>query len=126
AAGLYLDYSKQRVNDTTLALLTKLAAECGLRERIDAMFAGEKINVSEKRAVLHAALRAPAGSALMVDGRNVVPDVQAVLGRMEDFTRRVRSGDWKGHTGRRIRNVVNIGIGGSDLGPVMAFEALRW
>ena len=126
AAGLYLDYSKQRVNARTLELLLALAGECGLRSRIDAMFAGEKINVSEQRAVLHVALRAPAGSTLMVDGTNVVPEVQAVLGRMEEFTRRVRSGDWKGHTGRRIRNVVNIGIGGSDLGPVMANEALRW
>jgi glucose-6-phosphate isomerase len=126
AAGLYLDYSKQRVNDATLGLLMALAAECGLRERIDAMFSGEKINVSEKRAVLHVALRAPAGSSLPVDGENVVPHVQAVLGRMEEFSQRIRSGDWKGHTGRRIRNVVNIGIGGSDLGPVMAYEALRW
>jgi glucose-6-phosphate isomerase len=126
AAGLYLDYSKQRVNDRTLELLMALAADCGLRQRIDAMFAGEKINVSEKRAVLHVALRAPAGSILTVDGENVVPEVQAVLGRMEEFSRRIRSGDWKGHTGRRIRNVVNIGIGGSDLGPVMAYEALRW
>jgi len=106
--------------------LTALAAECGLRERIDAMFAGEKINVSEKRAVLHVALRAPAGSSLSVDGENVVPHVQAVLGRMEQFSQRIRSGDWTGHTGRRIRSVVNIGIGGSDLGPVMAYEALRW
>jgi glucose-6-phosphate isomerase len=126
AAGLYLDYSKQRVTDGTLGLLLALAAECGLRERIDAMFRGDRINVSEKRAVLHVALRAPAGSSLMLDGLNVVPQVQAVLGRMEEFTRRIRSGDWKGHTGRRIRNIVNIGIGGSDLGPVMAYEALRW
>ena len=126
AAGLYLDYSKQRVTDGTLGLLLALAAECGLRERIDAMFRGDRINVSEKRAVLHVALRAPAGSSLTLDGLNVVPQVQAVLGRMEEFTRRIRSGDWKGHTGRRIRNIVNIGIGGSDLGPVMAYEALRW
>ena len=126
AAGLYLDYSKQRVTDETLGLLLELAAECGLRERIDAMFRGDRINVSEKRAVLHVALRAPAGSSLTLDGVNVVSQVQAVLGRMEEFTRRIRSGDWKGHTGRRIRNIVNIGIGGSDLGPVMAYEALRW
>jgi glucose-6-phosphate isomerase len=126
AAGLYLDYSKQRVTDETLRLLFALAAECGLRERIDAMFRGDKINVSEKRAVLHVALRAPAGSTITVDGENVVPEVQTVLARMEVFSRRVRSGDWKGHTGKRMRNIVNIGIGGSDLGPVMAYEALRW
>jgi glucose-6-phosphate isomerase len=126
AAGLYLDYSKQRVTDETLGLLLALAAERGLRERIDAMFRGDKINVSEKRAVLHVALRAPAGSSIAIDGENVVPAVQAVLARMEAFARRVRSGDWKGHTGNRIRNIVNIGIGGSDLGPVMAYEALRW
>src|ERR1035437_8299920 len=126
AAGLHLDYSMQRVTDETLGLLLALAAECGLRERIDAMFRGDRINVSEKRAVLHVALRAPADSSLTLDGLNVVPQVQAVLGRMEEFTRRIRSGDWKGHTGRRIRNIVNIGIGGSDLGPVMAYEALRW
>ena len=126
AGGLYLDYSKQRVTDETLGLLLALAAERGLRGRIDAMFRGEKINVSERRAVLHVALRAPAGSAITVDGENVVPGVQAVLARMEAFAQRVRSGDWKGHTGKRIRNVVNIGIGGSDLGPVMAYEALRW
>jgi glucose-6-phosphate isomerase len=126
AAGLYLDYSKQRVTDETLGLLFALAAECGLRERIAAMFRGDRINVSERRAALHVALRAPVGSAVMFEGRNVVPLVQAVLGRMEEFTRRIRSGDWKGHTGRRIRNVVNIGIGGSDLGPVMAYEAMRW
>jgi glucose-6-phosphate isomerase len=126
AAGLYLDYSKQRVTDETLALLLALAAERGLRERIDAMFRGDKINVSEKRAVLHVALRAPAGKSIMLDGENVVPEVQAVLARMEVFARRVRSGDWKGHTGKRMRNIVNIGIGGSDLGPVMAYEALRW
>jgi glucose-6-phosphate isomerase len=126
AAGLYFDYSKQRVTNETLGLLLALAAECGLRGRIDAMFRGEKINVSEKRAVLHVALRAPAGSSVMLDGANVVPEVQGVLRRMEEFSRRVRSGDWKGHTGKRIRNIVNIGIGGSDLGPVMAYEALRW
>ncbi len=126
AAGLYLDYSKQRVTDETLGLLMSLARECGLRERIDAMFRGDRINVSERRAVLHVALRAPAGSSLILDGTNVVPQVQAVLSRMEAFARSARSGDWKGHTGRRIRNIVNIGIGGSDLGPVMAYEALRW
>ncbi len=126
AAGLYLDYSKQRVTSETLGLLNALATECGLRERIDAMFRGDKINVSEKRAVLHVALRAPAGTTITVDGVNVVPEVQAVLARMETFARSIRSGDWKGHTGKRIRNIVNIGIGGSDLGPVMAYEALRW
>ncbi len=125
-AGLYLDYSKQRITDDTLKLLLGLAAESGLRERIDAMFRGDKINVSERRAVLHVALRAPAGSSITLDGENVVPAVQAVLGRMEDFSRRVRSGEWTGHTGKRIRNIINIGIGGSDLGPVMAYEALRW
>ncbi|MFI5245765.1 MAG: glucose-6-phosphate isomerase, partial [Gemmatimonadales bacterium] len=126
AAGLYLDYSKQRVTGETLGLLRDLAAECGLRERIDAMFRGDRINVSENRAVLHVALRAPAGATFTLDGKNVVPAVQAVLGRMEKFARRVRSGEWKGHTGKRIRNILNIGIGGSDLGPVMASEALRW
>jgi glucose-6-phosphate isomerase len=125
-AGLYLDYSKQRITNETLKLLFDLAAECGLRERIDAMFRGDKINVSEHRAVLHVALRAPAGSSIVLDGRNVVPDVQAVLGRMEVFSRRIRSGEWTGHSGKRIRNVINVGIGGSDLGPVMAYEALRW
>ncbi len=126
AAGLYLDYSKQRITSETLELLRALAVECGLRERIDAMFRGDRINVSEHRAVLHTALRAPAGSSVTLDGVNVVPEVQAVLGRMEAFSRRVRSGEWTGHTGKRIRNIVNIGIGGSDLGPVMAYEALRW
>jgi glucose-6-phosphate isomerase len=126
AAGLYLDYSKQRVTEETIRLLLALAAERGLRARIDAMFRGDRINVSENRAVLHVALRAPAGSSIMLDGTDVVPGVQAVLGRMEAFANRVRSGDWKGHTGKRIRNIVNIGIGGSDLGPVMAHEALRW
>ena len=123
-AGIYLDYSKNRITDETLALLVRLAAECGLRERIDAMFGGEKINVTENRAVLHIALRAPRG-AIVVDGRNVVPEVHAVLDRMAAFADRVRDGSWNGHTGKRIRNVVNIGIGGSDLGPVMAYEALR-
>jgi glucose-6-phosphate isomerase len=125
AAGVYLDYSKNRVTAQTLTLLLRLADERGLRSRIDAMFRGEKINVTEDRAVLHVALRAPKGASIMLDGRNVVPDVHAVLDRMADFAERVRSGAWKGHTGKRIRNVINIGIGGSDLGPVMAYEALR-
>jgi glucose-6-phosphate isomerase len=126
AAGLYLDYSKNRVTDETLTLLRRLAEECGLRARIDAMFRGEKINVTENRAVLHVALRAPRGASILVDGKNVVPDVHAVLDKMSDFSNRVRGGAWKGHTGRRIRNVVNVGIGGSDLGPVMAYEALKF
>src|SRR5579864_8779322 len=125
AAGLYLDYSKNRVTDETLKLLLQLAAESGLRARIDAMFSGEKINITEKRAVLHVALRAPKDQSILVDGKNVVPEVHAVLDRMADFSNRVRSGEWKGHTGKRIRNVINIGIGGSDLGPVMAYEALK-
>jgi glucose-6-phosphate isomerase len=125
AAGLYFDYSKNRITDETLRLLLQLAQESSLRERIDAMFRGEKINVSENRAVLHVALRAPRGASIMHGGRNVVPDVHAVLDRMTDFTNRLRSGAWKGQTGRRIRNVINIGIGGSDLGPVMAYEALK-
>ncbi len=125
AAGIYLDYSKNRLTDETLTLLTGLADACGLRERIDAMFRGERINVSEDRAVLHVALRAPRDASIVVDGRDVVPDVHAVLDAMSAFAHRVRSGDWRGHTGKRIRNVVNIGIGGSDLGPVMAYEALR-
>jgi len=125
ASGLYLDYSKNRITDETLRLLLQLADESGLRERIDAMFRGDKINVSENRAVLHVALRAPRGSSIMHDGQNVVPEVHAVLDRMADFADRVRGGAWKGHTGKRIRNVINIGIGGSDLGPVMAFEALK-
>jgi glucose-6-phosphate isomerase len=125
AAGIYLDYSKNRVTAETLKLLFGLAEAVGLRARIDAMFRGEKINASEQRAVLHVALRAPRGASIMVDGENVVPGVHAVLDRMGDFSDRVRSGAWKGHTGKRIRNVVNIGIGGSDLGPVMAYEALR-
>jgi glucose-6-phosphate isomerase len=123
--GLYLDYSKHRITEETLRLLLQLANESGLRARIDAMFAGEKINVTEQRAVLHVALRAPRGSSIMVDGEDVVPKVHEVLDRMSDFSRRVRDGSWKGHTGKRIRNVINIGIGGSDLGPVMAYEALR-
>src|SRR6516225_11355120 len=125
ACGLYLDYSKHRVKDETIRLLVRLAEEAGLRARIDAMFRGEKINITEKRAVLHVALRAPRGATCVVDGENVVPQVHAVLNKMADFSLRVRSGDWKGHTGKRIRNVVNIGIGGSDLGPVMAYEALK-
>src|SRR2546421_12850705 len=125
AAGIFLDYSKNRVTDETLALLRGLAEEADLRGRIDAMFRGDKINTTENRAVLHVALRAPRGASITVDGKNVVPDVHAVLDAMSDFADRVRSGAWKGHTGKRIRNVANIGIGGSDLGPVMAYEALR-
>ena len=125
AVGVYLDYSKNRVTDETLRLLLQLAEESGLRARIDAMFRGERINVTERRAVLHVALRAPRGTSIVVDGENVVDQVHAVLDKMADFANRVRSGAWKGHTGRRIRNVVNIGIGGSDLGPVMAYEALK-
>jgi glucose-6-phosphate isomerase len=124
-AGVYLDYSKNRITDETLRLLLQLARESGLSERIDAMFRGEKINVSENRAVLHIALRAPRNGSIIYDGHNVVPDVHAVLDRMTDFADRLRSDAWKGHTGKRIRNVINIGIGGSDLGPVMAYEALR-
>jgi glucose-6-phosphate isomerase len=126
AAGVFLDYSKNRVNDETLELLVDLAEQSGLRARIDAMFRGEKINITEKRAVLHVALRAPKSASIVVDGKNVVPEVHAVLDRMADFSSRVRSGEWKGHSGKRIRNVVNIGIGGSDLGPVMAYEALKY
>lgn len=125
AAGLFLDYSKHRVTGETLKLLVKLAAESGLRGRINAMFCGEKINLTENRAVLHVALRAPRGASIIVDGQNVVPEVHAVLDKMRQFADRVRSGVWRGHTGKRIKNVVNIGIGGSDLGPVMACEALR-
>jgi glucose-6-phosphate isomerase len=125
AVGLYLDYSKNRVTDQTLKLLIQLAEESGLRERRDAMFRGEKINITEKRAVLHVALRAPKGESIVVDGENVVPQVHAVLDKMAAFSNQVRSGQWKGHTGKRIRNVINIGIGGSDLGPVMAYEALK-
>src|SRR6184192_1766998 len=125
AVGIYLDYSKNRVTDETLTLLRRLAEESGLRERIDAMFRGDKINRTEDRAVLHVALRTPKGSSIIVDGTNVVPGVHAVLEKMAGFSRRVRSGAWKGHTGKRIRNVINIGIGGSDLGPVMAYEALK-
>ncbi|MCB1675650.1 MAG: glucose-6-phosphate isomerase [Halioglobus sp.] len=124
-AGIYLDYSKNRITDETLNLLVQLAREAGLRERIDAMFRGEPINVTENRAVLHVALRAPAGADIRHNRRNVVPDVHAVLQRMADFSDRIRGGAWRGHSGQRIRNVINIGIGGSDLGPVMAYEALR-
>jgi glucose-6-phosphate isomerase len=125
AVGLYFDYSKHRVTDETLRLLLRLAEAAGLRARIDAVFRGEKINTTERRAVLHVALRAPRGQRILVDGKDVVPDVHAVLDKMADFANRVRSGAWKGYTGKRIRNVINIGIGGSDLGPVMAYEALR-
>jgi glucose-6-phosphate isomerase len=124
-AGLFLDYSKNRVSDETLRLLVALADDVGVAARRDAMFRGEKINITEKRAVLHVALRAARGTSIVVDGDNVVPAVHAVLDKMADFANRVRSGSWKGHTGKRIRNVVNIGIGGSDLGPVMAYDALR-
>jgi glucose-6-phosphate isomerase len=124
-AGVFLDYSKNRITNETLRLLLQLAEESGLSGRIDAMFRGEKINVSEKRAVLHVALRAPKGASIVVDGENVVPQVHDVLDKMSAFSERVRSGAWKGHTGKRIRNVINIGIGGSDLGPVMAYEALK-
>jgi len=126
AAGLYLDYSKNRITDETLTLLLQLAEESGLRARIEAMFRGDKINVTEKRAVLHVALRAPKGQSILVDGEDVVPQVHAVLEKMGDFANRVRSGQWRGYTGKPIRAIVNIGIGGSDLGPVMAYEALRY
>jgi len=125
ALGLYLDYAKNRITDETLRLLLSLAEECNLKGRIEAMFRGEKINVTEKRAVLHIALRAPKGAVIVVDGENVVPEVHGVLERMADFSRRVRSGTWVGHTGKPIKNIINIGIGGSDLGPVMAYEALK-
>ena len=125
AVGLFLDYSKNRITDETVKLLIRLAGESQLRERIDAMFRGDKINLTEKRAVLHTALRAPRDATIVVDGENVVPKVHAVLDRMANFANRLRSGEWKGHTGKRIRNVVNVGIGGSDLGPVMAYEALK-
>jgi glucose-6-phosphate isomerase len=125
AVGLYLDYSKNRVTGETLKLLFDLAKESGLRERLEAMFRGDKINITENRAVLHVALRAPKGESIMVDGKDVVPGVHAVLDAMSRFSDRIRSGDWKGHTGKRIRNIINVGIGGSDLGPVMAYEALK-
>ena len=124
-AGLFLDYSKNRISDETIGLLIQVAQESGLRAKIDAMFRGDKINITENRAVLHVALRAPRDTSIFVDGKNVVPEVHAVLDKMADFANRVRSGQWKGHTGKRIKNVINIGIGGSDLGPVMAYEALR-
>ncbi len=125
ALGLYLDYSKNRITGETLQLLIRLAEESHLQERIDAMFRGDKINRTEKRAVLHTALRAPRNASIVVEGENVVPKVHAVLDRMAEFANRVRSGEWKGHTGKRIRNLINVGIGGSDLGPVMAYEALK-
>lgn len=124
-AGIFLDYSKNRITDETLRLLIRLAKDSGLREKIDAMFRGDKINITENRAVLHTALRAPKDAVIKVDGENVVPEVHAVLDKMSAFSNRVRSGEWKGHTGKRIRNIINIGIGGSDLGPVMAYEALK-
>jgi glucose-6-phosphate isomerase len=123
--GIYLDFSKNRITDETVRLLMQLATERGVAERRDAMFRGEKINVTERRSVLHVALRAPSSASIMVDGKNVVPEVHDVLDRMASFSQRVRDGSWKGHTGKRIRNVLNVGIGGSDLGPVMAYEALR-
>ena len=125
AVGIFLDYSKNRVTDETIKLLIQLTEESGLRSQIDAMFRGDKINFTEKRAVLHVALRAPKGASILVDGENVVPQVHAVLDKMTQFSNRVRSGAWKGHTGKPIKNIINIGIGGSDLGPVMAYEALR-
>jgi glucose-6-phosphate isomerase len=125
AAGLFLDYSKNRITEKTLKLLLQLANESHLREKIDAMFNGEKINVTENRAVLHVALRAPKNASILVDGKNVVPDVHAVLDKMAIFSNRIRSGEWKGFTGKRIKNIINVGIGGSDLGPVMAYEALK-
>jgi glucose-6-phosphate isomerase len=125
AVGIYFDYSKHRITDETIRLLVQLAEACGLREHIDAMFRGEKINITEDRAVLHVALRAPKGQSIAIDGEDVVPQVHAVLDKMADFATQIRSGTWRGHTGQRIRNVINIGIGGSDLGPVMAYEALK-
>src|SRR5437588_6719694 len=125
AAGVFLDYSKNRITNETVKLLVQLAAESGLRSRINAMFRGDKINFTENRAVLHVALRAPKDASIVVDGENVVPQVHAMLDKMTDFSNRVRKGEWKGYTGKRIRNVINIGIGGSDLGPVVAYEALR-
>ena len=126
AVGIYLDYSKNRISDETMRLLLALAESSGLREHIDAIFQGEKINVTEQRAVLHVALRAPKEQSIVVDGQNVVPEVHAVLDKMADFANRVRSGTWTGYTGKRMRNIVNIGIGGSDLGPFMAYEALKY
>src|SRR5436309_869085 len=126
AIGLYLDYSKNRITDDTLKLLLVLAQDIGLRNRIDTMFSGDKINFTEQRAVLHTALRAPKDQTIIVDGKNIVPDVHAVLDKMADFSTRVRNGTWTGYTGKRIRNIVNIGIGGSDLGPFMAYDALKY
>jgi glucose-6-phosphate isomerase len=126
AVGLYFDYSKNRITSETIRLLIELAEQSGLREHIDAMFRGEKINVTEERAVLHVALRAPKGEHIFVDGVDAVKEVHAVLDKMTEFSNRVRSGEWKGHTGKCIRNVINIDIGGSDLGPVMAYEALKY
>jgi hypothetical protein len=126
AMGLYFDYSKSRITSQTTRLLLELAEQSGLRQHIDAMFAGDKINITEQRAVLHVALRAPKGEQILADGVDVVPEVHAVLDKMGAFADEVRSGEWKGHTGKRVRNVVNIGIGGSDLGPVMAYEALKY
>src|SRR6185369_12474238 len=125
AVGVFLDYSKNRITDETLTLLLQLAEQSGLRARIDAMFRGEEINTSEKRAVLHVALRAPKGQSILVDGEDVVPQVHTVLDRMTDFSNRVRRGAWHGHTGKPVCNIINIGIGGSDLEPVMAYEALK-
>src|SRR5579863_3238796 len=125
AAGIFLDYSKNLITDETIKLLLRLAEESGVRSRIEAMFHGEKINVTEKRAVLHVALRAPRGTSIFVDGEDVVAQVHAVLDKMTDFSNRVRNKEWKGFTGKSVRNIVNIGIGGSDLGPVMAYEALK-
>jgi glucose-6-phosphate isomerase len=125
AVGIYFDYSKNRIDDKAIQLLLDLARESGLQARIDAMFRGDKINITENRAVLHVALRAPKDESIVVDGKNVVPEVHDVLDKMSGFSNRVRSGEWKGHTGKRIRNVINVGIGGSDLGPVMAYEALK-
>lgn len=126
SVGVYFDYSKNLLTDETLRLLLQLANESGLRQRIDAMFAGEKINITERRAVLHVALRAPKGEKILVDGQDVVPEVHKVLDKMSAFSNRIRSNEWRGHTGKPIKNIVNIGIGGSDLGPVMAYEALRF
>ena len=126
AVGLFLDYSKNRINDESLNLLIQLAKDSGLKKSIDDMFSGKKINITENRAVLHTALRAPKGTEILVDGKDVVPGVHEVLDRMESFANLVRSGEWKGYTGKRIRNIINVGIGGSDLGPVMAYEALRF
>lgn len=126
AEGIFLDYSKNRITDETVQLLVQLAEESGLREHIDAMFRGNRINISENRSVLHVALRAPKGEKIIVDGKDVVPEVHQVLDKMSTFSNRIRSGEWKGHSGKKIKNIVNIGIGGSDLGPVMAYEALRY